>query len=95
MAQIPKGRLVKGQYKPICRDCTMYCKSRSISRLKPPNRLVKGELLLAYRIVFITIQSPYLGHIFKMLFFFQAKKKQNQQLKAIWPTKTTFSFCLA
>ena len=24
MAQIPKGRLAKGQYKPICRDCAMY-----------------------------------------------------------------------
>ena len=24
MAQIPKGRLVKGPYKPICRDCTIY-----------------------------------------------------------------------
>ena len=24
MAQIPKGRLVKGPYKPICRDCAMY-----------------------------------------------------------------------
>ena len=24
MAQIPKGRLVKGQCKPICRDCAMY-----------------------------------------------------------------------
>ena len=24
MAQIPKGRLVKGPYKPICRDCAIY-----------------------------------------------------------------------
>ena len=24
MAQIPKGRLVKGAYKPICRDCAIY-----------------------------------------------------------------------
>ena len=24
MAQMPKGRSVKGQYKPICRDCAMY-----------------------------------------------------------------------
>ena len=24
MAQIPNGRLVKGKYKPICRDCAMY-----------------------------------------------------------------------
>ena len=24
MAQIPKGRLVKDPYKPICRDCAMY-----------------------------------------------------------------------
>ena len=24
MAQIPKGRLVKGPHKPICRDCAMY-----------------------------------------------------------------------
>ena len=25
MAQIPKGRLVKGPYKPICRDCAINC----------------------------------------------------------------------
>ena len=24
MAQIPKGRLVKGPCKPICRDCAIY-----------------------------------------------------------------------
>ena len=24
MAQIPKGRLVEGPYKPICRDCAIY-----------------------------------------------------------------------
>ena len=24
MAQIPKGRLGKGPYKPICRDCAIY-----------------------------------------------------------------------
>ena len=24
MAQIPKGRFVKGPYKPICRDCAIY-----------------------------------------------------------------------
>ena len=24
MAQIPKGRLIKGPYKPICRDCAIY-----------------------------------------------------------------------
>ena len=24
MAQKPNGRLVKGQYKPICRDCALY-----------------------------------------------------------------------
>ena len=24
MAQIPNGRLIKGQYTPICRDCAMY-----------------------------------------------------------------------
>ena len=24
MAQIPKGRLVKGPSKPICRDCAIY-----------------------------------------------------------------------
>ena len=24
MAQILKGRLVKGAYKPICRDCAIY-----------------------------------------------------------------------
>ena len=24
MAQIPKGRLVKGPYKPICRECAIY-----------------------------------------------------------------------
>ena len=24
MAQIPKGRLVKGPHKPICRDCAIY-----------------------------------------------------------------------
>ena len=24
MAQIPNGRLVKGPYKPICRNCAMY-----------------------------------------------------------------------
>ena len=24
MAQIPKGRLVDGPYKPICRDCAIY-----------------------------------------------------------------------
>ena len=24
MAQIPKGRLVRGPYKPICRDCAIY-----------------------------------------------------------------------
>ena len=24
MAQIPKGGLVKGPYKPICRDCAIY-----------------------------------------------------------------------
>ena len=24
MAQIPKGRLVKGPYKPICRGCAIY-----------------------------------------------------------------------
>ena len=24
MAQIPKGRFVKGAYKPICRDCAIY-----------------------------------------------------------------------
>ena len=24
MAQIPKGRLVKGPYKAICRDCAIY-----------------------------------------------------------------------
>ena len=24
MAQIPGGRLVKGPYKPICRDCAIY-----------------------------------------------------------------------
>ena len=24
MAQIPKGRLVKGPYTPICRDCAIY-----------------------------------------------------------------------
>ena len=24
MAQIPKGRLEKGPYKPICRDCAIY-----------------------------------------------------------------------
>ena len=24
MAQIQKGRLVKGPYKPICRDCAIY-----------------------------------------------------------------------
>ena len=27
MAQKAKGRLVKGQYKPICRDCAMYFSS--------------------------------------------------------------------
>ena len=27
MAQIPKGRLVKGPYKPICRDCVLQEKS--------------------------------------------------------------------
>ena len=25
MAQIQKGRLVKGPYKPICRDCAIMC----------------------------------------------------------------------
>ena len=24
MARIPKGGLVKGPYKPICRDCAIY-----------------------------------------------------------------------
>ena len=24
MAQIPKGRLVKGPYQPICRECAIY-----------------------------------------------------------------------
>ena len=24
MAQMPKSRLVKGPYKPICRDCAIY-----------------------------------------------------------------------
>ena len=24
MAQVPNGRLVKGQYEPICMDCAMY-----------------------------------------------------------------------
>ena len=24
MAQIPKGKLIKGPYKPICRDCAIY-----------------------------------------------------------------------
>ena len=24
MARVPKGRLVKGPYKPICRDCAIY-----------------------------------------------------------------------
>ena len=27
MTQIPKGRLVKGQYEPICRDSAMYFSS--------------------------------------------------------------------
>ena len=25
IAQIPKGRLLKGPYKPICSDCALYC----------------------------------------------------------------------
>ena len=30
MAQIPKGRLVKGPYKPICRDSAIYFSSTVI-----------------------------------------------------------------
>ena len=32
MAQIPRGRLVKGPYKPICRDCAIYF-SITVTRL--------------------------------------------------------------
>ena len=27
MAQTPKGRLVKGPYEPVCRDCAIYFSS--------------------------------------------------------------------
>ena len=33
MAQIPKGRLVEGPYKPICRDCAMYFSTTVIVRV--------------------------------------------------------------
>ena len=44
MAQMPKGRLAKGQYKPICRDCAMY----SSSTVTNPN------IFLNYRELFQT-----------------------------------------
>ena len=34
MAQIPKGRLVKGPYKPLCRDCAMYFSTAVTESLK-------------------------------------------------------------
>ena len=33
MAQIPKGRLVMGPFKPICRDCAIYF-SRTVHELR-------------------------------------------------------------
>ena len=38
MAQIPKGRLVTGPYKPICSGCAMYF-SITVNRLVGPIRL--------------------------------------------------------
>ena len=50
MAQIPTGRLVKGQYKPICKDCAMYFSPTvppEVSKFRPPkkgNHFQKGKI---------------------------------------------------
>ena len=41
MAQIPKGRLVKGSYKPRCRDCDIYFSS-TVHREYYKRKLVDG-----------------------------------------------------
>ena len=38
MAQIPKTRLVKGPYKPICRDCAIYF-AIAVTACVPPGTL--------------------------------------------------------
>ena len=35
MAQIPKGRLVKGPYKPICTDCAIYFSTTVLGGFDP------------------------------------------------------------
>ena len=49
MAQIPKGRLVKGPYKPICRDCAIYFSiivfGINWNGKKIPKQIRQGKLL--------------------------------------------------
>ena len=46
MAQIPNGRLVKGQYKPKCRDCAIYFSTAVYGRLylNDPNAIIRNSM---------------------------------------------------
>ena len=42
MAQMPNGSLVKGQYKPTCKDCAMYLSS-AVTLKKPIDVVFNGS----------------------------------------------------
>ena len=48
MAQIPNGRLVKGQYKPIYRDCSMYLFKYCIFYVHSPHLNVETRKLTCF-----------------------------------------------
>ena len=69
MAQIPKGTLVKGPYKPICRDCAIYF-SITVRRLFFVAQFVAGGsmaslmwTLVLLMLLFYSLLGPGFGRL--------------------------------
>ncbi len=61
MAQIPKGRLVEGPYKPICRDCAIYFSITVPEMFRDWKKLA----LFSREISGTPLWYPYHSHIFR------------------------------
>ena len=100
MAQIPKGRLVKGPYKTVCRDCAIYfsntvtclsCCNEAIPRCSmdwsiciPPTNMVLRILVPTLLLITHTIHVWY---IYLHLVDFDGKCREIYHTWMIWVIK--------